>query len=162
MKALVLPLTAISLLGLAMASQADEGSERTSASHDRTYDLKRRDNLAQIERQRVAALVNAHMKTANRLHAADFQLINPLGGALTKEEYLGGIASGVLDYLVWQPGEITVRRNGKTAVLRYRSQLQIVIAGETQPLGSFWHTDYYENRRGQWQVVWSHATAIPE
>lgn len=143
-------------LGLSLAASALAG-ERPSGPKDR-----HKEEIAQIERQRVAALVNGDMKTASRLHAPDFQLINPLGGTLTKEEYLGGLESGFLDYLVWQPGEIAVRRTAKTAVLRYQSQLQIVIGGETQPLGRYWHTDYYEKRRGVWQVVWSHATAVPE
>lgn len=120
------------------------------------------DDLVTIERQRVAALVAGDMKTASRLHSDDFQLINPLGGSLTKEQYLGGIESGFLDYLVWEPGEISVRLNGNAAVLRYQSRLQIAIGGETQPLGRYWHTDYYEKHNGQWQVVWSHATVIPE
>lgn len=144
-------------LGLSLSGSATIAGERPVGPKDR-----HQEEIAHIERQRVAALVSGDMKTASRLHAPDFQLINPLGGALTKEEYLGGLESGFLDYLVWQPGEISVRRRGKTAVLRYQSQLQIVIGGEPQPLGRYWHTDYYEKRRGGWQVVWSHATAIPE
>lgn len=152
---------ALTMSVLAAAALAGDGDSPRAASKDRHYDLKHKDDIAKIERRRVAALVDGDMKTASRLHAPDFQLINPLGGALTKEEYLGGLESGFLDYLVWQPDEIAVRRNGKTAILRYQSQLQIAIAGEVQPLGRYWHTDYYEKRRGQWQVVWSHATAIP-
>lgn len=136
-------------------------TEVGGAQTDRYHDVQRHEDLASIERRRVAALVAGDMEVARRLHAHDFQLINPLGGALSKSEYLDGIESGFLDYLVWQPGEISVRRNGNTGVLRYQSELQIVIAGETQPLGRFWHTDYYEKRQGRWQVVWSHATAIP-
>jgi hypothetical protein len=43
--------------------------------------------------------VDGDIPLARRLHAEDFQLINPSGGALTREEYLGGLASGFLDYL---------------------------------------------------------------
>jgi hypothetical protein len=53
-----------------------------------------------------------------------------------------------------------VRRKGSTAVLRYQSQLQIPIQGQATPLLRYWHTDYYEKRKGRWQVVWSQATQI--
>jgi hypothetical protein len=39
--------------------------------------------------------VDADMKTADQLHADDFQL-SPLGGTLSKSQYLGLVASGSL------------------------------------------------------------------
>ena len=98
------------------------------------------------------------LETAGRLHAPDFQLINPAGVALSREEYLGALASGELDYLLWEPGAIEVRRYGEAAVIRYEAQAQAVAAGQTTPLRRFWHTDVYEKRNGSWQVVWSQAT----
>jgi ketosteroid isomerase-like protein len=118
------------------------------------------DDLAATERARLKALVEADMATAERLHADDFQLINPLGGALTKAEYLGGIASEQIDYLKWEPGAIQVRRYGDAAVLRYQAELEIVVAGQRTPLTRYWHTDLYERRGDRWQVVWSHATEV--
>ena len=66
------------------------------------------DDLRSIERQRLRALVEADVASARRLHADDFQLVNPAGGALSREQYLGQIASGELDYLVWEPEAIEV------------------------------------------------------
>lgn len=113
-----------------------------------------------VERERLRSLVEADLATAEQLHAGDFQLINPFGGSLTKEQYLGAIRSGVLDYLVWDPGTIDVRANGNNAVIRYQSRLEVVFQGQKIPLRSYWHTDYYERREGRWQVVWSQATEI--
>jgi hypothetical protein len=53
----------------------------------------RADQLRTIEHQRLRSLVDADMATARRLHADDFQLINPNGGSMSKEKYLGNIAS---------------------------------------------------------------------
>ena len=50
------------------------------------------DQLRAIERARLRSLVEADLPTARRLHADDFELINPVGGTLTKEKYLGDIA----------------------------------------------------------------------
>lgn len=117
-------------------------------------------DLRVIEQRRVRALVAADTSIAGPLHADDFQLINPLGGAVTKAQYLGAIASGQVDYLYWQPDSITVRFYGAAAVMRYQSELEVVVAGEHVPRGRYWHTDLYERRGGQWQAVWSHATQI--
>ena len=99
-------------------------------------------------------------KSRRWLHADDFQLVSPSGAALSKEQYLGQIASGELDYLTWEPETIEVRRYGDGAVLRYRAQAQAVFGGQRIPLRSFWHTDVYERRNGRWQVVWSQAILI--
>ncbi len=113
------------------------------------------------ERERLNALVNANMELANQLHADDFQLVTPSGRVFSKEGYLSAVASGDISYLVWEPDStIEVRLYGQGAVIRYRSQLQIVFHGREAPLGHFWHIDSYEKRDGRWQVVWSQATYI--
>ena len=127
----------------------------TSSSPQAEADL-----IRATERERLRALVEANMEVARQLHADDFQLINPRGGSLSKEQYLGGIASGQLDYLVWEPESIEVRLYGEAAVIRYQSQLEIVVQGQKVPRQRYWHTDTYEKRNGRWQVVWSQATGI--
>jgi ketosteroid isomerase-like protein len=118
------------------------------------------DQLRSIERARLRALVDADIPTASRLHTDDFELINPRGGTLSKEQYLRDIASGDLNYLEWEPGEIRVRMYGKSAVIRYQARLRISLKGSPGRNVRFWHTDLYEKRNGQWQIVWSHATQI--
>lgn len=117
------------------------------------------DLIRAIERRRLRALVEANVEVARRLHADDFQLINPRGESISKEQYLGGIASGQIDYLVWEPeSQIEVRLYGRGAVIRYSSQLEIVVQGQKVPLQRYWHTDSYEKRKRGWQIVWSQAT----
>ncbi|MCB8819425.1 nuclear transport factor 2 family protein [Microvirga rosea] len=118
------------------------------------------DLLRNTERARLRALVSADLDQARQFHAPDFQSITPIGAALSKEDYMGAIASGHLKYLTWQPADIAVRLYDGAAVLRYRAQLEVVFGGHKIPLSDYWHTDTYEDRDGQWMVVWSHATAI--
>ena len=108
--------------------------------------------LVQIEQLRLRALVDADVAVAEGIHADDFQLITPGGDAYSKEQYLGDVASGVIDYHV----------RGDAGCLRYHSNLEIVVAGRHIALSRYWHTDYYERRDGRWQVIWSHATEIPD
>lgn len=127
------------------------------------------DLIRATERARLSALVSADTDVASPLHADDFQLITPAGTTVTKEQYLGDIASGRLQYLVWEPDtEIAVRFYGKAAVIRYRSRLDVYLTANHEPrevgkpgiLRTYWHTDAYEQRGGRWQVVWSQATEI--
>ena len=115
--------------------------------------------LQSTERERLRALVSGDVGRAAQMHADDFQLINPLGGALTKDQYLGGISSGQIHYLHWEPEAIQVRIYGGAAAMRYQSELEIIVQGRHIPRQRYWHTDLYERRGTAWQVVWSHATA---
>jgi hypothetical protein len=119
------------------------------------------DQLRAVERERLRSLVEAEMKTADQLHAHDFQLVTPLGGTLSKAQYLGLVASGEIDYLEWEPEAIEVSLYGSAAVIRYRAQLRIIVKGlPNAPSGRFWHMDLYEKRNGRWQAVWSQATQV--
>jgi hypothetical protein len=117
-------------------------------------------DLADVERRRLRALVDADLAVADQLHANDFQLITPSGDSLSKEEYLQRVASGEIDYLVWEPEEIDARVHDDTACLRYRSTITIIVSGDERGPDQYWHTDFYEKRGDRWQVVWSQATGI--
>ena len=118
------------------------------------------ESIRETERQRLRALVEADMDVANRLHADDFQLISPAGVVRTKEEYLGNVASGYSEYLAWEPGPIEVRLFGDVAVIRYRSELEIILGGASLGRRPHRHTGHYEMRDGSWQIVWFQATVI--
>ncbi len=127
---------------------------------DSPPELPLADLLRETERTRLRALVAGDMVLARSLHAADYELIPPGGGTISKEEYLGGVASGALNYVVFEPAsEIRVRTYERAAVLRYQARIE-VHAGDAVDSDLFWHTDIYEYRSGKWQVVWSQATRI--
>lgn len=118
------------------------------------------DLIRETERKRLRALVDGDIALAKLLHAPDFQLITPIGIPLSKEEYLGAIASGEMKYLLWEPKEIEVRLYEKAAVIRYQAELEIIFHWHKIPRSRYWHTDSYELHKGSWQVVWSQATEI--
>ena len=130
-----------------------------SSSHRTMHTDQEVELLRSTERERLRVLVAGDVERAAQLHTEDFQLINPLGGALSKEQYLGGIGSGQIHYLYWEPESIAVRLYADVAVIRYRSELEIVVKGHHIPRRRYWHTDLYERHGTQWQVVWSHATS---
>lgn len=111
-----------------------------------------------LEHRRTQALLRRDIVTARALHAPEYQLITPGGGAFTREQYLGKIERGELVYLGWELGEVAVRQGTDMALLRYRATLTLA-GGSEQPF-DVWHTDSYELRDGHWLAVWSQATAI--
>jgi hypothetical protein len=119
------------------------------------------DELRAVERRRLRALVEADATTAGALHADDYQLITPGAATYSKEEYLGGIAAGDLDYRVFEPAsDIAVQLFGDGGAVRYQARIDIRFAPGASDSGLFWHTDLYRRVAGQWQAVWSQATQI--
>ncbi|HEX6714263.1 MAG TPA: nuclear transport factor 2 family protein [Thermoleophilaceae bacterium] len=119
------------------------------------------DRLRAIETTRLQALVDADTATARKLTAPDFQQINPAGQPLSRDDLLGAVDAGVLDFLVDEPSSpIAVRLSGDSATLRYRTAFDVV-AGGTRVTHQGWTTALYERRHGRWQIVWGQSTAIP-
>jgi hypothetical protein len=124
-------------------------------------DAEQLERIRKVESERLQSLVSADLFTARRLHADDFQLVNPVGVALTKTEYLGQIESGQLDYRAWESGPISVRLYGDAAMIRYRDvRFDVDFNGKPVHRGPMYHTNLYERRNGQWQIVWSQASGI--
>ena len=118
------------------------------------------ERVREAERERLRALVSADMAVARTLHADDFQVVSPLGLTASRDQYLGYVANGTVDYLRWEPGPITVRLNGPMAAIRYKSTVDMIARGERRPIREAWNTGLYEHRDGRWQIVWFHATEI--
>jgi len=118
--------------------------------------------LRRIETTRLRALVNKDMRTADALHASDFQVVPPQGIPLTREEYLSRVESDDIDYIVFEPtSKIEVRVSGDTAVMWYMSNIDVSVAGGARRVAhAAWHTAFYERRQGRWQAVWEQATAV--
>ena len=151
--------TVLALAGAALALLILAGA--ATASHATARGSSQADRLRAIERTRLHALVVADTTTARRLMAPDFQGINPGGGELTLDDYLGSVAAGDIDYLVFEPiSPIAVRLAGDSASLRFEVDFDLVVGG-TRLTHQAWITELYERRHGGWQIVWEQATAIP-
>jgi ketosteroid isomerase-like protein len=138
------PIFALALLLVAVGCGGGTGSGSGTAADAAA--------VRATEQQRLRALLHDDLETASRLHADDFELINPLGETSSKEAYID--SGEAFAYTIWKPiSPMRVRVHGDSAVLRYESELEI-----HGSRGNYWHTDYYEKRNGQWQIVWSQTT----
>jgi hypothetical protein len=119
--------------------------------------------LVELERRRLRCLVEPRVAEAAGLHFPDFQIVTPSGGVWNKAEYLGGIAAGSIDYRRFEAvSDIDVMADGDVAVLRYRSEIDIAVAGQQPGPLECWHLDCYARDPvdGAWRVRWSQATEI--
>ena len=79
------------------------------------------EEIAEIERRRLAALVAGNIETAAALHADDYELITPGDRVYSKDRYLASVASGEIPYVVFEPAsDIRARVHGDTAIVRWR------------------------------------------
>jgi hypothetical protein len=145
--ALLLPLPAV-------ATAKGDHSKAVSKS-------RQAERLRQTEQERLQALVDADVAVAGTLIASDFELINPLGEVLTRDDVLGGVGSGALDFLSdTVTSQIKVRVHGNMAVVRYQHTIDIAVAGIGHLTHPAWTTALYERRKGNWQIVWEQTGAI--
>jgi hypothetical protein len=148
-KKLVLSLLCSAFLAVALITSC---GDRQRTPEDADY-------IRQLEKERLSALVDADIETANRLHADDFQLFMPDGTEYNKEAYLSRIASGKLNYRMWDPGTIRVRMYDGAAVIRYDdARFEVFVDGKLERSSLLRHTNLYERRSGLWQLVWSHTS----
>src|SRR5215510_8753973 len=119
------------------------------------------DDVRSAVRKRVSALIAADMGVLRPIHADDFQLVTPLGVVLSKEQYLGAVAAGHIHYIAMElDSAIDVRRYEDVSLIRYRAQIEIEVQGQKYPRASYWFSDAYEKRDGQWRNSWSQGTGI--
>jgi hypothetical protein len=143
---------AVAVAGLALAAPSAMARSADEAQVHR---------LRTIEQTRTEALVDADTATAGSLMAGDFQAINPAGVVLSKDDLLGGVQAGVVDFLAESPvSPIAVRLYGDSAALRYEVNFDLFFAG-IRLTHAAWITALYERREGRWQIVWEQTTAIP-
>ena len=115
----------------------------------------------ELERRRLRSLVAPDLEVARALHADDYQLVTPGGATLTRDEYLGQIASGHLRYTTFEAdSEVAVQVFSDAAAVRYVARIRVEFPDGGDE-GRFWHTDVYTRREAGWQAIWSQATRIP-
>jgi hypothetical protein len=146
---------AVLAAALALTTAVVTGSSASPGSSSQA------ERLRAIETTRLQALVDADTATARKLMAPDVQVINPAGVPLSREDLLGAVDAGVLDFLVIEPSApIAVRLSGDSATLRYQTAYDVVL-GPTHVTHKAWTTALYERRAGRWQIVREQTTAIP-
>jgi len=117
------------------------------------------DEIRRIEMEWGDAFEQRDMETLDRLMADDYILTDPLGSVRTKAESLAAIENNEVHFESTKSDNVNVRINGDTAVVTGRSTFRGRYKGWSMA-GQYQYTDVLVKRRGCWQAVGSHITAV--
>ena len=117
------------------------------------------DEIKRVESEWGDAFERRDMETLDRLMADDYILTDPLGSVRTKAESLAAIERNEVHFESTRSDNVKVRINGDTAVVTGRSTFRGRYKGWSMA-GQYQYTDVLVKRRGSWQAVGSHITAV--
>lgn len=139
---------------LALAAAGAAGASTTSRTASPAEQVRT------LERARLKAMVDADTAVVGRQLAPDFRGVNVLGINERRSGTLATIGGGV-DFVSIRPvTPITVRVYGNTAAARFQVAF-VLVAGPDRVEHRGWFTDLLEKRAGNWKLVWSQTTAVP-
>jgi ketosteroid isomerase-like protein len=119
----------------------------------------------QAVRQLFDELVMSYSKNdataPTRILAEDFTFTNPFGEVTTKEQRIGEIKPGGIQFDSYAVDDVKVRVYGDTAVVTNRTTLSGK-RGDQVITGQYRATSVFVKKGGNWQVVASQSTRIPE
>lgn len=96
-----------------------------------------------------------------RIFAEDFTFTNPFGEVMTKEQRIGEIKPGGVQFDSYTVDDVKVRVYGDTAVVTNRATLSGK-RGDQVLAGQYRVTSVFVKKGGNWQVVAAQSTRIPE
>ena len=117
------------------------------------------DEVRRMEYQWGEAFERKDLFTLDQLMADEYILTDPLGNVRSKAESLGAIETNEIQFESTQSDDVKVRINGDTAVVTGRSTFRGRYKGWSMS-GRYQYTDVLVKRRGAWQAVGSHITAL--
>jgi hypothetical protein len=154
-KALLIGTLVISAFLFVTSGCGDSSSTGTTQSSVQTTAQATAALIRATERKRLHALLHHDLDTAEKLHAADFEQIDPLGETIPRESYIdSGAAFAYTEFKPVSP--ISVRVHGNSAVIRYESEIEL-----HGTRGHYRETNLYEKHNGHWQIVRSQTTSAP-
>jgi len=115
--------------------------------------------IAEGNRERIAALVAGDFDTLERYVGEDMQYVSGAGTVHTKAEVFTGFRSGDLRLERQDPSGLDGRVYGDTAIAGYRADSVTIDRGKRIE-GATHCTSVYVYRDGRWQLVLQHNTFI--
>jgi len=117
------------------------------------------DEVKQIEIEWGEAFERGDLATLDRIMADDYILTDPLGNVRNKRESLAAITTKDVHFQSTKSDNVNVMINGDTAVVTGRSTFKGRYKSWSMT-GRYQYTDVLVKRKGCWQAVSSHITAL--
>jgi ketosteroid isomerase-like protein len=113
--------------------------------------------ILKLEREFSQAIVNNDAEAVGKFLADDWIIVDPDGGIIDKERFLGVIKSGALTHEMMESEDTRVRIYGDTAIVTALTTTRGKFSGQaftTQERA----TDVFVKQNGRWQCALSHLT----
>jgi len=121
--------------------------------------VRAEEEVRQMESAWGEAFERRDMDTLDRLMAKEYLLTDPLGHVRTKAETLAALDDNEVQFESTNSDDVNVCVNGDTAVVTGRSTFRGRYKGWSVA-GQYQYTDVLVRRRGSWQAIGSHITAL--
>lgn len=122
-----------------------------------TSDIEK--ELLKLEKEFTAAVVKNDPEAIGRFVTDDWIIINPDGGIIDKERFLGVIKSGTLTHEMMQSDDMRVRVYGYSAVVTALTRTKGKFMGQEFTTHER-STDVFVRRDGQWRCVLTQLTGF--
>ena len=135
--------------------------QSTPATQTASGGTTSKEEVLDLQRQRMEAMVKRDIAQLNRLMADELTYTHTTGRVDTKSQLIASIESGRLKYESMEPEEVDVRLYGSTALVTGTARVRVVTQqGPTSFAIRF--LDVYASRNGQWQAVAWQSTRLPD
>lgn len=140
----------LALCAVSLCSAVQKPLKRESRHHE----------INQLEEAWRNAVLASNISAMNSLLADDYTAINANGTIQTKQDWLAGLRSGRVHFVVLNVSDRKIRFYGDTAVVTSRAEVRGT-TGEGALVGNFRYTRVYvRNAQGKWQIVSFEASRI--
>ena len=115
------------------------------------------EEILRLEKEFSQAIVKNDAEAVGRFLADDWIIIDPDGGIIDKERFLGVMKSGALTHEMMESDDTRVRIYGNTAIVTALTTIKGKFNGQvftTQERA----TDVFVKQNGRWQCALSHLT----
>jgi ketosteroid isomerase-like protein len=115
------------------------------------------EEILRIEKEFSQAIVKNDAEVVGRFLADDWIIVDPDGGIIDKERFLGVIKSGALTHEMMESHDTRIRVYGNTAIVTALTTTKGKFSGQvftTQERA----TDVFVKQNGRWQCALSHLT----
>ena len=131
----------------------------SAATPEKTKQSRVEQEILQLEKARIEALVRNDRAALERILADDLTYTHSSGETETKAEFLARLASGNLKYLSMEHEDVRARTYGNVAVLTGRSKVRVLLAGQERNFQIRFINAYAKRSEG-WQMVAWQSTRI--
>ncbi len=117
--------------------------------------------IRQLENHRLQAMIQADTSALDSILADDLTYTHTNGWVDTKEQFIGWLESGELNYESISTDDVKVRVYAAAAVVTGRAAVKIKVNGQEKNL-QIRFIDVYVKRKGHWQMVAWQSTRLPQ